>query len=177
MNTTAEPLSAQHIGELIGQLSHRDAAMRLAARSELVKHADERVTRGLVAELIDPQPQVRWEAAKSLAQIADPASAYGLMHALDDEDNDVRWVAAEGLISLGTIGLVTVLSGLTRRARSFGFCRGAHHVLHELRRGENAATVNGVLAALESSEPEVTAPPAAFEALLALKQSPNCDNR
>jgi HEAT repeat protein len=174
MTITLEPASAQWIRDLVGLLAHKDPAVRLKARSELVHHADHNVTRALVAELIDPLPHVRWEAAKSLAEIADPVAAHGLMHALDDDDKDVRWVAAEGLIALGNAGLVTVLSGLTRRARSIAFCRSAHHVLHELRNERNNAVIDPVLAALDTSEPEVTAPPEAFQALLALKRTPCC---
>jgi hypothetical protein len=172
MSTIFEPVSASWISDLIKQLAHRDASVRVKARRELIQRADHRVTRALVVELNDPTPHVRWEAAKSLVEIADPVAAHGLMHALDDDDKDVRWVAGEGLVALGKVGLVTVLSGLTRRARSIRFCRGAHHVLHALRDKENDAVIASVIASLETSEPEVTAPLAAFDALLTLKQSP-----
>jgi len=125
-----------------------------------------------VAELANPEAHVRWEAAKSLATIADPVAAYGLMHALDDEDKDVCWTAAEGLIALGRTGLVTVLSGLTRRARSIRFFHAAHHVLRHLRSSVNARFIDPVLSSLQTTEPEVTAPPAALEALLGIKHRP-----
>ena len=102
--------------------------------------------------------------------IADPIAAHSLLHALDDRDQDVRWVAAEGLVALGQTGLLTVLSGLTRRAQSPAFCRSAHHVLHDLRQKDHADVINRVLEALESPDPEVAAPVAAYDALVALKQ-------
>ena len=146
--------------------------IRQTARDELVLLDGHEVTRALVAELIDPRAHVRWEAAKALAAIADPIAAHGLTHALDDEDRDVRWVAAEGLIVLGKTGLMTVLSGLTKRA--------VHRFLPERpscfvgnASCGYADVVAPVLGALEGPEPGVGAPPAAIIALVALKQGAN----
>jgi HEAT repeat protein len=158
------------ITKLVAQLSSTDPAARQRARESLVKLAGRDATQPVSIELTDPRPHVRWEAAKTLAAIADPMAAYSLLHALDDEDQDVRWLAAEGLGALGRVGLLTTLSGLTRQARSLDFCHSAHHALHNLRQEGNADVVNPVLKALESSEPEVTAPVAAYGALVALKQ-------
>jgi len=116
--------------------------------------------------LIDPRTHVRWEAAKALQAIADPVSAPALLHALEDENEDVRWVAAEGLIALGKIGLLTVLSGLMKRAGSVAYCSSAHHVLSGCKTDANVITP--VQAALEQLDSAVTAPPAAFAALVAL---------
>lgn len=166
---TENKSEAETIADLINGLSNEDPVIRQKSREKLVDIGDHEVTRALVQELIDPRQQVRWEAAKALTAIADPIAAPALMHALDDKDVDVRWVAGEGLIALGNIGLMTVLSGLTKRAESIDFCKAAHHVLHDLRRKGYAETVNPVLQSLEKSEPEVTAPPAAYAALVALK--------
>jgi HEAT repeat protein len=166
---TEEKRESEAIMDLIEELSSKDPVIRQRSREELVAIGGHQVTRALVHELIDPRQQVRWEAAKALTAIADPIAAPGLMHALDDKDADVRWVAGEGLIALGGIGLMTVLSGLTKRAESLDFCKAAHHVLHDLKPKGYAKTVEPVLQALETSEPEVTAPPAAYEALVALK--------
>lgn len=114
-------------------------------------------------------PHVRREAAKALTAIADPVAAPALMNALDDDDGDVRWVASKALIALGMDGLPTVLDGLIKRATSVAFRRAAHHVLHELR--DLTTAVARVLCALENSEPAVSTPPAAYEALVALSNS------
>jgi hypothetical protein len=161
---------ANRVEELIEQLADENPVTRQSAREELVRLGGPEVTRALVAELIDPRTHVRWEAAKALNAIADPIAAHGLTHALDDDDRDVRWVAAEGLIVLGKTGLMTVLSGLAKRAQSTAFCRSAHQVLREMRSRGYADVVAPVLGALEGSEPGVGAPPAAYVALVALQQ-------
>jgi hypothetical protein len=170
MNALPTTHDAGRLGELIEQLADDNPVTRQIARDELVQLDGHDATRALVAELIDPRAHVRWEAAKALAVIADPIAAHGLTHALDDEDRDVRWVAAEGLIVLGKTGLMTVLSGLTKRAQSTAFCRSAHHVMSEMRSCGYADVVAPVLGALEGPEPGVGAPPAAYCALVALKQ-------
>jgi hypothetical protein len=174
MNAAPTMHDTNRLGELIEQLADENPVTRQSARDELVRLDGHDVTRALVAELIDPRAHVRWEAAKALAAIADPIAAHGLTHALDDEDRDVRWVAAEGLIVLGKTGLMTVLSGLTKRAQSAAFCRGAHHVLREMRAHGYADVADPVLAALEGPQPGVGAPPAAYCALVALKRGAKC---
>lgn len=154
----------------VASLASDDPVVRQKARDRLVEMGGHEVTRAMVRELVDPRQHVRWEAAKTLTAIADPVAAPGLMHALEDEDSDVRWVAGEGLIALGKDGLLTVLNGLTKRAMSLSFRKAAHHVLHDLRKQGYAEVVAPVLKALESSQPEVTAPPAAYGALVALKK-------
>ncbi len=166
---TENKSATETIFDLIEELSSKDPVVRGRSRQKLVEIGGHQVTRALVRELIDPRKHVRWEAAKALTAIADPVAAPGLMHALDDKDVDVRWVAGEGLIALGGIGLMTVLSGLTKRAESLDSYKGAHHVLHDLRPKGYAQIVEPVLQALETSEPEITTPLAAYEALVALK--------
>ena len=162
-------MNQTEIDQLIMELGSEEPTARQAARDSLVSQADPDVTRMLVAELVDPHQHVRWEVAKALTAIADPVAAHGLLHALEDEDQDVRWVAAEGLIALRETGLLTVLSGLTRRARSSEFCRCAHHVLHDLKQLFHADVIDPVLEALDANEPEVAAPVAAYRALVTLK--------
>ncbi len=166
-------MNEENTEKWIEDLGSNDPASRQRAREQLVELGGQDVTRALVGELVDPRKQVRWEAAKALIEIADPVSAPALMHALDDEDSDIRWMAGEGLIALGKIGLLTVLSGVTKRARSLDFCKAAHHVLHDLKQDDIAETIAPVLEALDSSEPAVTAPPAALTALMALKNGSN----
>lgn len=163
-------MSQEGIDMLIEDLQSNDPVVRQVAREQLVRVGGQNATRALVGELADPRRHVRWEAAKALAEIADPVAAPALMQMLDDVDEDVRWVAGEGLVALGKVGVITVLSGLPKRAESVDFCQGAHHVLHDLKKtcgcGE---TIAPVLEALEEAEPAVTAPPAALKALIALK--------
>jgi hypothetical protein len=157
------------ISQWISQLAHNDPALRPSIRDELVRLNGHEVTQALVAELNHPQAQVRWEAAKSLLALADPIAAPGLLHTLEDEDPDVRWVSAEGLVALGETGLITVLSGLTRRARSPEFCMCAHQVRHDLKKKFHADVISPVLVALEGAEPALSAPVAAYTALTRLK--------
>ncbi len=158
------------VSTLIAQLASSEPVTRQKARASLVSRGGHDVTRAVAAELVDPRRHVRWEAAKALVEIADPIAAHALLLALEDKDQDVRWLAAEGLAALGETGLLTVLSGLTRRATSLEFCQGAHHVLHELKPKGHDEIMDRVLKALEASEPEVAAPVAAYDALVAIKQ-------
>lgn len=169
MNEQGQEQRAELISSLIEELASSDPVARQQAREKLGRIGGHDVTQALVGELVDPRRQVRWEAVKALAVLGDPIAAPALLHALEDHDSDVRWVAAEGLIGLGHIGLLTVLSGLTRRARSIEFCRSAHHVLHDLKKHGHAEVIAEVLAALDQDEPQTAAPPAAHRALEELK--------
>ena len=163
-------LASSEIQSQIATLQSSDPVAREVARHALVRIGTFEVTTALVGELLDPRDQVRWEAAKALAELKDPVTAPALLEALDDDHSDVRWVASEGLIALGRPGLLAVLHGLTKKARSVGFCQAAHHVLHEfVRNGYEAANISPALTALEQAEPAVAAPPAAYQALMALK--------
>ncbi len=173
---TAERIDSDvSLRELIAALASRDPVARERSRETLVATGTCAVTRALVGELNDPRQHIRWEAAKALAMIADPIAAPALVDALDDEDDEVRWIAAEGLVAMGREGLLTVLGGLVKRARSLAFCRGAHHVLRDLCRIKcpekrmNTAPITPVLVALEQAEPAMTVPAAAMKALLVLK--------
>lgn len=156
------------VATLISSLASDNPVTRQGAREELAALGTPDVVRALIGELNDPRDQLRWEAAKALAAIADPAAAPALVHVCDDDNEDVRWVAAEGVIALGRPGLLALLSGLTKRAGSTAFCRSAHHVLHDLSRKGFHEVTAPVLKALEHSEPGVSAPPAAYAALVTL---------
>ena len=164
MTVSGSSAEMNEIGQLIEFLAADDAALRERARSELVRLGGSDVTRALVSELVDTRRRVRWEAAKALAALADTVAAPALLQVLDDDDADVRWVAGEGLIALREVGLLSVLSGMTRRAGSIEFCKSAHHVLHELKKWGHADVITPVLAALEQSEPQLAAPSAAYKA-------------
>ncbi len=160
-------LSTQRIRTLIAALEDDHDVTRMAARTELAE-LGVAATAPLATCLLHPRQRTRWEAAKALLSIADPSAAPALVLALDDADADVRWVAGEALVSLGAAALPPLLGTLIRRARSVQFCRGAHHVLHDLARGPHRALLTEVMTALDSSEPEVAAPVAAWNALRAL---------
>ena len=165
-------MTQNDIQHLILQLRTEDPVIRQSAREQLVARGGADVVRALVAETVSLDQQTRWEAAKALATIADPVAAPALMHALDDDDRDVQWVAGQGLVAMKGEGLSVVLSGLIRRATSLDFCKAAHHVLHDLReRGFDTDVVTPVLDALDSPEPQVTAPPAALAALQKLNEN------
>jgi hypothetical protein len=159
------------IARLARLLADEDGVVREQARNELIQLGGHDVACAMVATLIDHRAHVRWEAAKTLQVIADPVAAASLMNVLDDDDSDVRWVAAEALVALGRVGLLTVLSGLTKRAGSILFSRSAHHVLHEMQTyGDPVARVLG---SLEESDPGMTVPPVAYKALIALNEPLN----
>ena len=157
------------VDKLVAELANQDPVVRQLARESLVAHKSNEVTAALVAELTDPRDHVRWEAAKALTSLADPVSAPALVHALDDDSEDIRWLASEGLIAIGTKGWRAVLSALIKRASSVDFCQGAHHVLRACAQEGNADVIGPVLAALAESEPGVSVPPAAYNALWDLK--------
>ena len=157
------------IGRMVADLASENPVVRLTARESLIDLRLSRVTTALVGELVDPREHVRWEAAKALSVLADPVSAPALVQALEDDSEGVRWLAAEGLIALGKRGLMAVLSALTKRASSTTFCRSAHHVLREFDRGHTAGIIAPVLVALVESQPGVSAPVAAYSALVSLK--------
>lgn len=163
--------NSNKIKELLLELRGDDPARREQARNDLVRYRSRETVAALVVALTDPSDQVRWEAAKVLSAIADPVTAPALLCALDDENGDVRWVAGEGLIAMGRTGLLTVLQALTKNARSVDFCNSAHHVLSQFASQNNAAALAPVLAALEESEPALAAPPAAYDALMKLKNN------
>ncbi len=159
------------VSELIDHLASSNPVLRQTSRRQLVEIGSPEVTRALIHELTHPDDHVRWEAAKALATLADPVAAHALMHAMEDDNSDVRWVAAEALIALGEDGLITVLSGLTRRARSFDYCKSAHHVVHHMRQRGYDEVLAPVIEALDTLEPGVAAPPAAFNALTIIRKS------
>lgn len=174
--TTLKPTGKKFgIGRLVANLASQNPAVRLSARESLIDLRSSEVTRALVAELVDPREHVRWEAAKALSVLADPVSAPALVQALEDDNEGVRWLAAEGLISLGKKGLMAVLSALTKRASSTTFCHGAHHVLRNVDQGHVAEIIAPVLGALAESQPGVSAPVAAYNALICLKVGNDSD--
>jgi len=153
------------IAFLTDQLAEEDSVRRQDARNTLAEIGGPAVP-ALVESLYDPRDQVRWESGKTLEANADPLTAPALVAALDDDNEDVRWVAGEALTAIGDAAVAPLLYALIRRASSYGFCKGAHHVLRDLARKESRrALLVPVLQSLEQIEPGVSAPPAALTAL------------
>jgi HEAT repeat protein len=158
------------LDSLLAALASYDGIARQRARRDLVVIGRPAVA-PLIKALTDPNDDVRWEAAKALGQISDPAAAPALVNALEDEVSAVRWLGAEGLIALGRGGLVPLLQALEQRSDSVWLREGAHHVLHDLARGDLEDVLSPVLAALEDIEPAIEVPWAARAALVALEKA------
>jgi HEAT repeat protein len=152
---------------LVADLASQDELVRTDARQSLVNIRGPAVS-PLIEALRDPRRQVRWEAAKALGEIANPTAAPSLVRALRDTEFSVRWLAAEGLIALGSEGLSPLLRALIERSDSVWLRQGAHHVLHDLARGDLREILQPVVAALQGIEPSLEAPRAARTALDAL---------
>lgn len=155
------------ITSLVADLASQDELVRTDARQSLVGIRGPAVS-ALIGALGDPRRQVRWEAAKALGEIANPRAAPALVRALRDTEFSVRWLAAEGLIAFGPKGLVPLLRALIEHSDSVWMRQGAHHVLHDLARGDLREVLQPVLAALQGIEPSLEAPLAAETALDAL---------
>lgn len=164
------------IKNLITSLSSFNDLIRVKARNELVATGKPALF-SLIEALRDPNHLVRWEAVKALGEIGDPEAAPSLVEALEDEEFEVRWRAAEALMRLNKKGLRPLLHALIRHADSAFLREGAHHVLHELARGELRAYLTPVLIALEGFEPAVLVPAAALCAIETMEESPKTANK
>ena len=157
-------METKDINSLIADLNRDDVITCQKARRALVAIGHEAVP-SLVEALGSRKHWVRWEAAKALAQIADPTATTALLKALEDKEFDVRWLAAEGLTSIGRKAVVPLLKALIDNPESTWLHEGAHHVLHDMRRGDLDETLKPVMKSLEDFEPSVEVPLAASKAL------------
>jgi len=164
----------ESVSVLISRLNDPSAVVRETSRNQLIEAGDESVVRALIELLSHRESRCRWEAALALRKIASPIAAEALMNAMDDEDPNVRWVASLAISALGMVGIRTVLSGLTKRAQYVAFRDSAHHVLRDLR--SCSLVVEKVLESLASPDPALTAPCAAYNAMLELDdaEKDNC---
>ncbi len=137
---------------LINTLSTLKDKVREGARHTLVAMGKPAVP-SLIKALKSKKALVRWEAAKALEEMADPETAPVLVEAMEDDDFDVRWLAAEGLIKMNIKGLRPLLEALELRGDSVLLREGAHHVFHDLAKGELRKFLVPVLASLEALEP------------------------
>ncbi len=155
------------ITSLVADLASQDGRARATARGALAAIGPPAIA-PLTDALADSRVQVRWEAVKALGEILDPAAAPALVEALRDAQSGVRWLAAEGLIALGPNGLEPLLQALVKHSDSTLLRQSAHHVLHDLARGNVEKVARPVLTALEDVEPSLEVPWAAETALDAL---------
>ena len=156
------------ISSLIADLASDDSVIRVKARRALVSSGDKAVE-PLIKALTNPNQWVRWEAAKALGQIANKKATNALINALEDKMFDVRWLAAEGLITIGPEVIKPLLQALIERADSVWMREGAHHVLHDVAKGDLEEIVVPVLTVLEDLDAPVEVPFAAKSALNKLK--------
>jgi HEAT repeat protein len=164
-------MESKKIGSLINDLVCDDVITCQKARRQLVA-IGHRVVPSLVKALGSKKYWVRWEAAKALTQICDSTATAALIEALEDKEFDVRWLAAEGLINIGQNAVVPLLEALIENSKSTWLRQGAHHVLHDMNRGDLDEALRPVMSALEDVEPSVEVPVAARKALDTLASEP-----
>ena len=136
---------------LIMALSNHDDVTRVTARHSLVAMGKAAVP-SLTKAVKSKNRLTRWEAAKALGEIGDPQSAPVLVKALEDEEFDVRWLAAIGLGGMNIKGLKPLLHALMEQGDSIWVREGAHHVMHDLAKGELRKYLAPVLVALENND-------------------------
>ncbi len=139
------------IQTLITALSSFNDFSRVEARKALESMGSQAVPY-LIDALKHPDYLRRWEAAKALGEIKDPRSAAALVRALEDEKFDVRWLAARALIEMNIKALKALFQALIEHADSILLRQGAHHVLHDLAKGELRTYLVPVLLVLENMD-------------------------
>ena len=157
------------LDQIKADLASHDDRTREKARHTLVATGKDAV-QSLIEALKDKRYLMRWEAAKALGEIANADAAPALVEALEDEAFDVRWLAAVALIRINIRGLRPLFQALIERGDSILLRDGAHHVMHDLSKGELRKYLLPVLATLEDVEPSMEVPQAAFQALEKLEK-------
>jgi HEAT repeat protein len=145
------------IASLISQLASTDGYVRQTARLSLVD-IGKPALKPLIELLNDKHEQIRWEAVKALAQIADPSTACVLVRTLEDKIFDIRWLAAGGLIAMGTYGLAPLLGVLIEQNKPDWLWQGAHHVIHDLAKGDLEPLLQPLLTALDDIDAHLQVP-------------------
>lgn len=159
-----------NIDELVADLTCDDVIKCQKARRALVAMGSKAVPH-LVKGLSNKNHWVRWESAKALGQIGDAAAAIALVKSLEDKEFDVRWLAAEALINIGHNSLEHLLEALTDHGdKSIWLRWGAHHVLHDIDRGEFDGVLKPVMSALDTPAASVEILYIAKNALDALRK-------
>jgi HEAT repeat protein len=157
-------MEKEDLTPLLSELTCEDIIRCQQARRSLVEMGHEAVP-SLVEALGNKKSWVRWEAAKALSQIGDPAATDALIQSLEGKNFDIRWLAAEGLIAIGKQAVSPLLKALIDKPESIWLREGAHHILHDMDRGDWDEEMKPVIAALESFEPSVEVPLAARKAM------------
>ncbi|MEJ2738319.1 MAG: HEAT repeat domain-containing protein [Dehalococcoidia bacterium] len=158
-----------NIESLINDFTCDDVIKCQTARRNLVDMGSDAVN-VLVKELSNKKHWVRWEAAKALGQIGDKNAVKALVDALEDNEFDVRWLAAEALVSIGKDSLEPLLAALVDHGgESLILRQGAHHILHDMDRGDLDEIVQPVMAAVEDTAPSIEVPLVAKRALDTLR--------
>jgi HEAT repeat protein len=143
---------------LINEFTCDDVIKCQTARRSLV-HMGSSAVDALVKELSNKKHWVRWEAAKALGQIGDRAAVKALVVALEDNEFDVRWLAAEALINIGTDSLEPLLAALEDHGgESLILRQGAHHVLHDMDKGDLDEVLRPVMTAVEDTALPIEVP-------------------
>lgn len=168
--TDGIPADGANLPELISMLMDKDIRVRDRACQALI-HLGKPAVIPLIDAIQDSNGRLRCEAARALSKMQDPETGSALVKALEDVRLDVRWLAADGLIALGYEGAVALLQGLMEESWNDRNLReSAHHVLRELSRYEWSQPLMPVMDALEGTSPAVSVPPAAHDALNALRE-------
>lgn len=157
------------IDDLIADFTCDDVVKCQKARRAMVALGSQAVA-PLIKELSNKKFWVRWEAAKALGQIGDAAAARALVKALEDKEFDVHWLAAEALINIGRGSIEPLLEALADHGdRSLWLRQGAHHVLHDMKRGDLDGILQPVMAAVDPAAPSFEVLQAARKALNTLR--------
>lgn len=158
------------IEELLADFTCDDVIKCQQARRTMVAMGSQAVA-PLVKELSNKKVWVRWEAAKALGQIGDAAAARALVKALEDKEFDVHWLAAEALINIGRGAVAPLLEALADHGdKSLWLRQGAHHVFHDMKRGDLDGILRPVMVAVDPAAPAIEVLRAARNALEALKK-------
>jgi HEAT repeat protein len=166
--STSAAQTPNQLAATLAQLGAHDVAVRDAAVAALVR-AGEMAVPGLVEVLGHKGHAARLEAARCLRQIKSPAAAPALQAALVDNNPDISWVAAESLAALGRDGVAGLLAALEQASWDDTALRqGAHTVFRMISDPTLERAVAPVMHAIESPEPAVTVPLAAYKAREAL---------
>ena len=159
---TEDPQSK--IKNLISNLASYDDATRMNARMALLAMGKQAVP-FVVEALKDRNDLARSEATNVLSEIGDPEAAPALVRTLEDEEFGIRWTAARGLIGMNIKGLRSLFKALEEKPESDLLREGAHHVLHDLAKGELRKYLIPVLVALEGPAPAAQILVAAYRAM------------
>jgi HEAT repeat protein len=155
---------------LISDLASDDDSTRKNARLSLVAMG-RRAIPFLVEVLKDRHDLPRSEATKALSEISDPEAAPALVKMLEDEEFGIRWAAAIGLVGMNTKGLRPLFKALEEKPGSDLLREGAHHVIHDLAKGELRKFLVPLLVALGGPAPTTQTLVAAYRAMEDLERA------